>query len=153
MAMAYVLLLVLSVVVTLLSGCGVGHSCTLIGCTSSATFTLASSLPADVTVRLCRENVCSEGAVAANKQNVDLPGSLHVEVDNALPQIEIRFSGTWTASRDAFQDDLKDGETIAVKVTGPAGVLAETKKKMTYTHDNPNGPGCGPDCKTATIAL
>lgn len=148
--------------VVLLASCSAEPAaCTNIGCGASVTLpNLATASGADVlalTVRLCRNGVCSEGAPA------ELPGAPGTGAGCRLTGDLAAQCTVWSEGpgryrlEAAFLDlgDLRGGDRYTVRVVHrPSGVvLAEADGAPPYTTRRPNGPQCEPVCHQATLPL
>jgi hypothetical protein len=112
---------------TLVCACSISTVCTLIGCESGMTVHLAS-LPA-TPFRVEVRPAAGQGAVYV---------------------FECGSSAPIPCGQDIFFTDLI-ADHVFITVTA-GGISRETEvTTVTYTSHRPNGPNCGPDCRTAVV--
>ncbi|MFP2928275.1 hypothetical protein ACLESO_24370 [Pyxidicoccus sp. 3LG] len=148
-----------------------GQPCTLIGCGAAMSMTrhvdasfeeLRSS-----TMTLCRNEGCSTLSFAGFSEPDERGNITHNRV--YFPRDGERREGTplydasvqpapgggfelhisftaWSAA------ELKDGDVYAVSVVTSGGrKLVDVRRAVTYQESQPNGPKCGPACRTSRL--
>lgn len=128
-------------------------SCTLLGCEDSVglarDLTIAEADVGKYTLTICRNGSCASGKIGASSQ-CELKGDLQPR-RCSLARAPMSSMVTLTVSIPAY--GAQDGDEYTVKlvndVTGAAPV--DVKSKVTYTTSQPNGPGCDPTCKSASL--
>ena len=136
-------------------------SCTLLGCTSSARVVVVAKASLDqmrtAKVTACRNNACATGtpaivpSVAGDKEEMTLAGAASVQA-----YISMADGGGYTIEADFAIDDSAsavNGDTYDLHVTDATGgtTLGSVKGTAKYVETTPNGAGCPPVCKNATI--
>jgi hypothetical protein len=149
----------MSVIGLSLPGC-VAKECTLIGCQSGATLSLA--LPADVVipegaiVTACFNDRCAVGTVpivpaaGGSSQAISFASGFVVHgtvwpPDAPHDRIEVFISAEGTAT------SLRAGDRYSLALADSIGAVIAAKDQVAAGYDefNPNGPGCGPGCYEA----
>ena len=136
-------------------------SCTLLGCQSSAHVVATAKATMDqmrtATVTACRNNACAKGTpavvptVPGDPEEMTLAGSVNVEAHLSV----VAGGGSYTVTVDFPIDDntsAVNGDTYDLHVTDQGGAaLGGVTGTANYTTTTPNGAGCPPVCKNATI--
>lgn len=135
-------------------------TCTLLGCTSSAHVIVVAKATIDqmrtAKVTACRNNACASGSpaivptVAGDREEMTLAGDASVQAYISMA------SGGYTIEADFAIDDSAsavNGDTYDLHVTDATGgtTFGSVKNTAKYTETTPNGAGCPPVCKNATI--
>lgn len=138
------------------------NGCTMIGCGPNFRGTLclraAISQIRAGTMTLCRNGRCSSGPLAPlvrealpSFMHTSLPPPLSVQLslvkdDDSSAQYTLEMSGNW---RDS---DLKDGDVYDVSIRSADGrPILRTRRSLTSETTFPNGPVCGPACRSFVI--
>lgn len=144
-------LLVVSVA-TLLGSC---VTCTEIGCGSGASWSATAPQPVDyhgATVRACRNDVCASGVFPSSGPLSTLtlaPDVASAEIGGEAtalgPSVEVGVSGPSGA--------LVDGDRYRIEVRDATGdvIVSLAETAATYAIQQPNGPECGPTCRSVTL--
>lgn len=133
-------------------------SCALNGCTSNAVVIAQAKTTIDLMrtakVTACRNGVCASGSpaivptVAGDREEMTLVGGESV-------QAYITPSATGYTIEAVFAIDdsstATNGDTYELHVTANGAEVGGVKAKAQYTESAPNGAGCPPVCKNATI--
>ncbi len=122
--------------------CDFGTSCTLIGCANSG-FTFGWQAPDTLpdgtyTVTVTASAFVGDGRQTTAACDVELNDGVASRAGGACSG----FDGTFTFS------DFFPTEALVV-VSDADGTLVENSVSTTYTSNRPNGPDCGPVCRTA----
>ncbi|WP_164020507.1 hypothetical protein [Pyxidicoccus trucidator] len=148
-----------------------GQPCTLIGCGAAMSMTRHVDASLDElrssTMTLCRNEVCytlsfagfsepdERGNITHNRVYFPMHGewregtplydaSVHSAPGGGF-ELHISFTA-WSAA------ELKDGDVYAVSVVTSAGRnLIDVRRAVTYLESQPNGPKCGPPCRTSRL--
>jgi hypothetical protein len=128
--------------VVLLSACP--GPCTLIGCTNAVTFQLGVAVQQfgvdeAVQVRACVGSECTTEVVTKPSE----PGAFGSQSFLVGTDGTLRFS---------FVGSIADTVSLELRKNGNV-VVSESRSGVTFGKSNPNGPGCEPTCRTATVVL
>jgi hypothetical protein len=136
-------------------GCASSLSCSEAGCRPSVHFQSAIRVqgPSDtLALTVCRNGTCAHGTAKNGGCSLDA-----VSTDLLVSCSLTTASGTTTIAFDIpgfNSDQLKDGDIYIFRVQRGATneSLVEVTRSATYTTTQPNGPGCGPTCKSADLS-
>ena len=136
-------------------GCSNMQGCSEAGCLPSVHFQSAIRVqgPSDtLALTVCRNGTCAHGTVKGGGCALDA-----VSTDLIVSCSLTTTSGTTTIAFDIpgfSSDQLKDGDVYVFRVQRGATneSLVEVTRSAAYKTSQPNGPGCGPTCKSADLS-
>jgi hypothetical protein len=114
-------------------------------------------------IEVCRETECLSGGIyvsdagvtttmaASFRNDLDTKSS-HVDVLLVeVTSTQIRLNIDWYPY---YPDQLRNGDHYQVNVKTPAGAtIVSTDTTADYTESTPNGPGCGPVCRSVEVTI
>ena len=144
-------------------GCDGSHDCTLVGCTSGLALRVDSPVSeadlGDALVELCVNARCSEASLSKPSEGAQGYGSLQdsegkrvadvfvMTRDGNLPWLDVV---PWLHA-----SEVADGDVYRLTVTSADGkqLMQLEHTIQHYEANQPNGPDCGPVCKSAVADL
>jgi hypothetical protein len=123
---------------------GCGFACTDVGCNDSLTFAFDEQVPLDyvVTVEVagrtgqadCTAATLEEGQ---DQKQLELTGDLSLSVSCTGTELVVLSAPT----------------EAAITIVFPDGITTEARARPAYQELQPNGEGCEPTCRSATVDI
>lgn len=137
--------------------------CTLVGCDSNVGFRVFETADGiallDATLRVCRNDVCSEARISELPTVDDFQGPpLGVEGELSVEARVYSLSSGYELSatiwaQGEFPYGLADGDVYTLTLRDRDSVLLSSQAwTATYAVSEPNGPDCEPTCLRASLA-
>jgi len=138
---------------------GDGEGCTLVGCNSSVSAALSTTLSesevAKAKVIACRNDVCTEGSLGMSSGTINGSRFYVCSFASATringPSCEGDSIGSLVFKFGLDDGAAKDGDRYSFKVVVNGEVKGEKSGSVTYKTAQPNGPSCGPTCSQAEL--
>lgn len=138
---------------------GDGEGCTLVGCNSSVSAALSTTLAegevAKAKVIACRNDECTEGSLGMSSGTINGSRFYVCSFASATringPSCEGDSIGSLVFKFGLDDGAAKDGDRYSFKVVVNGEVKGEKSGAVTYKTAQPNGPSCGPTCSQAEM--